>query len=77
MSQQRKYLLGSGHGRVVPGGGWNGLDTLDEHVKSVDIGAAQRGSGCTRGWWSCVQRWPVQLQQASETRDVRSEWEGT
>ena len=33
------------------------------------------GPGCTRRWWSCVQRWPVWLQQANETRDVRSEWE--
>ena len=37
-------LFGSGQSRVVPGGGWDGLDMLDEHVKSVDVDAARVGA---------------------------------
>jgi len=47
MSWQSKCALGSGQSRVVPGGGWDGLNMLDEHVKSVDIDAAKGGPGCT------------------------------
>ena len=35
MSWQRDYLLSSGHGHVVPGGDWNGLDTLETSMLRV------------------------------------------
>ena len=44
MSWQRKCTLGSGHGRVVHGGSLDGLDMLDEHVKSVDMDYARVGA---------------------------------
>ena len=44
MSWQRKCVLGSGPGRVVPGGGLDGLDMLDEHVKRVDMDDVRMGA---------------------------------
>ena len=44
MSWQRKCTQGSGHGCAVPGVEWDGLDMLDEHVKSVDIDASRMGA---------------------------------
>ena len=75
MSWQRRYVLGSGHGRVVPGGGWNGLDTLDEHVQGVDIDAARAGAWVHQEVVELCLEMACAVAAGNEARDVRSEWE--